>query len=148
VVTAPLNASMKRQTGRRSTVLVEPGEAPHWLRWLPDGRALFAGGLSRPSGLRKRDQAVRRWTAELMYELSVRYPEISGLPAEYGWSAPVVSTLDGLPWVGPHRNYPFHFFAMALGWHGDSLSWFAAKAALRYFRGDAAKADDALGFGR
>ena len=54
-----------------------------------------------------------------MYELSLRYPSISGLPAHWGWDLPVVSTPDGLPWIGPHRNYPFHFFAMAFGWHGD-----------------------------
>jgi glycine/D-amino acid oxidase-like deaminating enzyme len=83
-----------------------------------------------------------------MYELSLRYPEISGLPAEWGWDVPVVSTPDGLPWIGPHRNYPFHFFSMAFGWHGDGLAWLAAKAALRFLRGETTRDDEAFGFVR
>ena len=83
-----------------------------------------------------------------MYELSLRYPAISGLPAHWGWEQPVVTTPDGLPWIGPHRNYPFHFFALAFGWHGDALAWLAAKAALRQARGEVRPADEAFGFVR
>jgi glycine/D-amino acid oxidase-like deaminating enzyme len=83
-----------------------------------------------------------------MYELSVRYPEISGLPARWSWNTEIVTTPDGLPWIGPHRNYPFHFFSLAFGWHGDSLAWSAARAALRYFKGEATRDDDALSFAR
>jgi glycine/D-amino acid oxidase-like deaminating enzyme len=83
-----------------------------------------------------------------MYEFSVRYPAISGLQAGWGWDVPVVSTFDGLPWIGPHRNYPFHFFAMAFGWQGDGLAWHAARAALRYFQGNPRREDDAFGFVR
>jgi RimJ/RimL family protein N-acetyltransferase len=53
-----------------------------------------------------------------------------------------------LPWIGPHRNYPFHFFAMAFGWQGDGLAWHAARAALRYFQGNPRKEDEAFGFVR
>jgi glycine/D-amino acid oxidase-like deaminating enzyme len=83
-----------------------------------------------------------------MYELSVRYPVISGLPAHWGWENEIVTTPDGLPWIGPHRNYPFHFFSMAFGWHGDGLTWLAAKAALRYFTNQAKKDDESFGFVR
>jgi hypothetical protein len=57
-----------------------------------------------------------------------------------------VSTADGLPWVGPHRNYPFHFFSLAFGWHADGLAWLAAKAALRHFQQESKRGDDAFGF--
>ncbi len=148
VVTESLPAAMRRETGRRSAVLTEAGEAAHWLRWLPDNRALFAGGLTTQAPARQRDRLAGARVAELMYELSVLYPVISGLPARWGWSTPVVTTLDGLPWIGPHRNYPFHFFALALGWHGDALAWLAAKTAARYFAGAARHEDEVLGFMR
>jgi glycine/D-amino acid oxidase-like deaminating enzyme len=61
---------------------------------------------------------------------------------------PVTTAADGLPWIGPHRNFPFHFFALAFGWHGDGLAWFAARAALRYFRQESRREDDAFGFNR
>jgi glycine/D-amino acid oxidase-like deaminating enzyme len=146
VVTEPLNAAMRRETGERAAVITEAAPDPHWLRWLDDDRAMFAGSLSAPLTPRQRDKAVVSHTAELMYQLSVRYPAISGLPARWGWSMPVVSTADGLPWVGAHRNYPFHFFAMAFGWHGDAFAWHAAKAALRAIDGTSTKDDAALGF--
>ena len=148
VVTHPLLAPMRHASGKRTSVVTDAGPAPHWWRWLSDDRVLFAGGRSRPPGPRLRDKSVVQRTAQLMYELSVRYPAISGLPAAWGWDLPVVSTPDGLPWIGPHRNYPFHFFALAFGWHGDGLAWLAARAAVRFVRGEATRDDDAFGFVR
>ena len=148
VATHPLNAAMRRETGARGVVLTEAGEAPHWMRWLADDRLLFAGALATPVGDRQQDRAVMQRTAQLMYELSVRFPVISGLPAAWGWSLPVVSTPDGLPWIGPHRNYPHHFFSMAFGWHGDALAWQAARAAVRYFKREPRREDEAFGFVR
>ena len=148
VVTHPLTAPMRREVGARDALVSEAGESPHVLRWLPDDRALFAGAVSHAVAERQRDKAVVQRTAQLMYELSVRYPVISGLPAAWGWDVPVLSTLDGLPWIGPHRNYPFHFFALAFGWSGDALAWFAARAALRHFKGESRREDAAFGFAR
>jgi glycine/D-amino acid oxidase-like deaminating enzyme len=148
VVTHPLPAAMRREVGPRAGVLTEAGPDPHWLRWLPDDRALFAGALAAPVSERQRDKVIVQRTAQLMYELSVRYPAISGLPAAWGWRLPVVSTPDGLPWIGPHRNYPHHFFALAMGWHGDSLAWYAARTAARHFRRESRPEDDTFGFVR
>jgi glycine/D-amino acid oxidase-like deaminating enzyme len=148
VVTHPLNAAMRRDVGARDAVVTEFGDAPHWMRWLPDNRLLFAGALGSPVGERQREKTIIQRTAQLMYELSVRYPVISGLPAAWGWSVPVVSTPDGLPWVGVHRNYPHHFFALAFGWQGDALAWLAARAAVRYFNGESRRDDDVFGFAR
>ena len=66
VVTEPLSAVMRRETGRRSNIVTEAGGAPHWLRWLPDDRAVFGGGLGKPIPPRQRDKAVVSHTAELM----------------------------------------------------------------------------------
>ena len=148
VVTEPLSAAMRREAGKRAAVVTEASENRPWLRWLSEDRLLFAGGLSSTPPARLRDKLLKERTAELMYELSLRYPAISGLPARWAWDTEVVTAVDGLPWIGPHRNYPFHFFSMAYGWHGDSLAWHAAKAALRFFKDEATREDAALGFAR
>jgi glycine/D-amino acid oxidase-like deaminating enzyme len=149
VVTEPLNAAMRREAGRRQSIVADATDTNrHWLRWLTEDRALFGGAATRPVPPRQRDRVLVQKTAQLMYELSVRYPEISGLPARWGWETTVVTTPDGLPWIGPHRNYPFHFFAMAFGWHGDSLAWTAAKVALRFFQQESRREDEALSFAR
>ena len=149
VVTEPWNAAMRRSAGRRRAVVVDASETNRsWIRFLADDRAMFGGAATRVIPERQRSKALVHKTAQLMYELSVRYPEISGLPARWSWDTTVVTTPDGIPWIGPHRNYPFHFFAMAFGWHGDSLAWTAAKAALRYFKGEPKKDDELLSFAR
>jgi glycine/D-amino acid oxidase-like deaminating enzyme len=146
LVTAPLSAPMARAAGPIDRIVGERGELSRWLRWLPDRRALFAGTTSKPIPARQRDKALVAWTGQLMYELSVRYPPLSGLRAQWSWHAPVVTTADGLPWIGVHRNYPFHFFAIGLGWHGDGLAWHAARAALRHFSGGGGDGREAFGF--
>lgn len=148
VVTHPLRAAMRREIGPRDGLLTEAGADPHWLRWLTEDRILFAGALSKSTPPRQLDKVLVPRTAQLMYELSVRYPAISGLPAAWGWTIPVVRTVDGLPWIGPHRNYPHHFFALAMGWHGDAMAWLAAKAAARHFHGESRREDDVFGFVR
>lgn len=154
VVTQKLNAEMRRETGARDYALIERGESSsesqrdnsRWLRFLADDRVLFGGVETKPLADRQRDKVLVQRAGQLMYELSVHYPSISGLKAEWAWPLPVVSTLDGLPWVGAHRNYPFHFFALALGWHGDAISWFTARSAARHFAGAARPEDDAFSF--
>ena len=47
--------------------------------------------------------------------LSLALPAISGTPPEFGWHAPWSRAVDGLPFIGPHRNYPHHLFALGLG---------------------------------
>jgi glycine/D-amino acid oxidase-like deaminating enzyme len=141
VVTEPLDGPMRRAVGRRAIPVAEPGLHPHWLRWLADNRIMFAGAASTKVSPRLADRTLIQRTGQLMYELSVRYPAISGLPARWSWQLPLVSTADHVPWIGPHRNFPFHFFAMAFGWNGDAFAWLAAKAALRSFKGEERRED-------
>lgn len=146
VVTQPLNAEMRREVGSREYALIERGESSRWMRFLSEDRVLFAGIETKALPSRQQDKVLLQRAGQLMYELSVHYPSISGLKAEWAWALPVVSTLDGLPWVGAHRNYPFHFFALSLGWHGDAISWFTARAAARHFAGEPRKEDEAFTF--
>jgi glycine/D-amino acid oxidase-like deaminating enzyme len=148
VVTEPVAGAMKRETGRRNTLLTEAPAQAHWLRWLKDDRAMFGGATGPVVKPRLQDKVLVQRTGQLMYELSLRYPVMSGLPARWSWATPLFTTADGLPWIGPHRNHPFHFFALALGWHGEALAWFAAKAALREFTGKARREDAAFAFTR
>jgi glycine/D-amino acid oxidase-like deaminating enzyme len=148
VVTEPLTTEMRRAVGPRKAVVTEPGADARWLRWLPDHRALFAGAAGKTPASRLLDKVITQRTDELMYEFSVRFPVISGLPVARRWHMPICTTQDGLPWIGAHRNYPFHFFAMAFGWHGDALAWWAARAALRSAKLQPRREDDVFGFAR
>jgi glycine/D-amino acid oxidase-like deaminating enzyme len=147
-VTDPLTPAMRKVVGARGSLYTEATESPRFLRWLQGNRALFAGLTGPDVPAAQRDAAVKQRANQLMYELSLRHPDISGLPPAFGWDLPIISTVDGLPWIGPHRNYPFHFFSVAFGWHGEAFGWLAARAAARFFTGQATKDDGGFGFTR
>ena len=148
VLTAPMPPSMRRELGRRGTVIRDDGEPPHFVRWMRGDRALVQGGDEPRTGRTPRPQHLVQRTAQLMYEFSLLYPAISGVPADLGWSIPCDDTADGLPCVGPHRNYPHHLFALGLDRHGAGASWLAARSVLRHVSAQPDRLDEALGFAR
>ena len=70
-------------------------------------------------------------TGQLMYELLTMYPAISGLRPEYGWEAPYAGTADGLMYIGAHRNYPHHLFALGGGRDSVTGAFVAARIIAR-----------------
>ena len=55
--------------------------------------------------------------------------------------------MDGLPYIGPHRNYPHHLFAWGLGTNVAS-AFLASRILLRHYTGHADKDDEPFGFAR
>jgi glycine/D-amino acid oxidase-like deaminating enzyme len=148
VVTEPLPAPVRRETGRRAATLHDSETPPHVLRWLRDDRVLFAGADQPEVPARAREKALAQRTGQLMYELSLLYPAISGLQAEWAWDAIHYETVDRLPFVGLHRNFPRHLFALGADRHGPALAWLAARLVLRQYQGAPARHDDLFGFAR
>jgi glycine/D-amino acid oxidase-like deaminating enzyme len=83
-----------------------------------------------------------------MYELTTIYPAISGAMPEWAWAMSHDATVDGLPYVGLHRNFPHHLFALGQARHGAGVAWLAARLLLRQFKGEPDKGDEWFGFGR
>ena len=148
VVTESLPAAVRRELGRRAAALRDSGDPPHFLRWLKDDRVMCAGGDHSPVASRARDKMLVQRSGQLMYELSTLYPAISGAMPEWAWDSSYDGTADGLPYVGLHRNFPRHLFALGHGRHGAGVAWLAARVLLRHFQGSPDKGDELLGFGR
>lgn len=148
VVTAPLPAPVRRELGRRAASVRDGADPPHFLRWMKNDRALFSGADQPPVPARALERALVQRRGQLMYELSTVFPAISGTQAEWAWSVEYDLAVDGLPYVGVHRNFPRHLFALGHGRHGAAVSWLAARVLLRHFQESAEKGDDLLGFGR
>jgi glycine/D-amino acid oxidase-like deaminating enzyme len=148
VVTESLPAAVRRETGKRTAALRDMATPPHVLRWLKDDRVLFSGADQKPLPGRQRDAALIPRAHQLMYELTTMYPAISGLQPEWAWDFLHYGSPDGLPVVGPHRNFPRHLFALGHGRHGPGVAWLAARVLLREFLGEANKGDELFGFGR
>jgi glycine/D-amino acid oxidase-like deaminating enzyme len=148
VVTEPLPAAVRREAGRRAAALRDSAEPPHMLRWLREDRVLFSGADQPEIPARARDKALVQRTGQLMYELSTLYPAISGLQPEWAWDYTNYETVDRLPFVGLHRNFPRHLFAIAAGRHGAGFAWLAARILLRQHQGEAARGDELFNFAR
>jgi glycine/D-amino acid oxidase-like deaminating enzyme len=145
-MTAPIPAKIRHQLGNRMAVVRDSASPPHLVRWVDDERLIVAGADSRVVPPRLKERTLVQRTGQLMYELSTIYPEISGLPPEYGWEAPYAQTADGLPYIGPHRNFPRHLFALGGSSHGVTAAYLASRILLRHYREEIEPADEVFGF--
>ncbi len=148
VVTESLPAAVRRELGKRASALRDSADPPHVLRWLKEDRVLFSGADQRPVAPRLREKTIVQRANRLMYELSTLYPAISGSQPEWAWDFVHYGSPDGLPVIGPHRNFPRHLFALGHGRHGAGVAWLAARVLLRDYLGEPAKGDDSFGFSR
>jgi glycine/D-amino acid oxidase-like deaminating enzyme len=148
VVTETLPAAVRRELGARAAAMRDGASPPHFLRWLKDDRVLFSGADDEPIPERARDRTLVQRSGQLMYELSTTYPAISGALREWAWDFGYHETVDGLPYIGLHRNFPRHLFALGHARHGSGVAWLAARVLLRLFQGTPEKGDESLGFSR
>jgi len=148
VLTEPLPAAMRKQLSAEKVTIRDRASPRHRLRRTKDGRLLIAGADRDESPARQLDATRVQRTGQLMYELLMMYPVISGLQPAYGWEMVYGETADGLMYIGPHRNYPRHLFA--LGSSGDTLAgaFLAARILSRAARGELDKADEVFGWTR
>jgi glycine/D-amino acid oxidase-like deaminating enzyme len=148
VLTEPMSAATRKQLGNRDTTFRDTRHPHRRVRWMDEDRILVAGATQDETPERTRSAVLVQRTGQLMYELLTMFPVISGLMPEYGWHLVTGETSDGLMYVGPHRNYPHHLFA--LGGGGDSLTgaFLAARILARAAQGAAGKDDGVWGFTR
>jgi glycine/D-amino acid oxidase-like deaminating enzyme len=147
-LTEPVPAKIRHQLGRREAVVRDSAAPPHLVRWVGDDRVLVSGADTDALPLRQRDKAIVQRTGQLMYELSVLYPDISGTQPEYGWAADYARTANGLPTVGPHRNFPHHLFAFGDASHSMTGAYLASRIVLRYVSGELDPVDEVFAFRR
>jgi glycine/D-amino acid oxidase-like deaminating enzyme len=148
VVTDPLDTVVRKAIGPPAAVVQDDDAPSHLVQWLKDGRVMVTGADQPAVAPRTLPQALTQRTGQLMYELSLLYPPISGTLPAWSWAQPYDATVDGLPYLGPHRNFPRHFFALGDARHGPGASWLASRLAMRWVTGRPEKGDEAFGFGR
>src|SRR5262245_32873774 len=148
VLTDPMPAAMRKTLGPRKATIADTRVPRHRIRWMEDDRILVGGADQAATPERTREAVLVQRTGQLMYELSTMYPEISGLMPAYGWELPYGDTADGLPYIGPHRNFPHHLFAF--GGRSDSIAseFLAAKILVRAALGEPDKTDEIFAFTR
>jgi glycine/D-amino acid oxidase-like deaminating enzyme len=145
-LTARLPAVVRRAVLPGATVVHDLADPPHLVRWQADDRLLVCGAAVAAPPDRLRDKLLVQKTGQLMYELSTIYPDVSGAAPAYGWDIAYASTADGLPFIGPHRNYPHHLFAFGHSRGGLTGAYLASRLLLRQHLGQISREDQLFGF--
>ena len=147
VLTEPLSAAVRAELGQRNALLMDTDTPPHQLWFTADHRALFTGADQKRPGEKLRDKTLVQRTGQLMYELSRLYPAISGARPTHGWDVPLAHTVDGAPYAGTHRNFPFQLFAFGTS-HDPARAFLASRIILRNVQGRPEKGDEHFSFAR
>ena len=148
LATEPLTARERREIGL-SNVMVWDAERPyHYARWTPDHRLLLGGGdrLVRPGA--RRGQQFTTAVEELRVYFDARFPALSGVKTELAWEGLFAMTPDTLPYIGPHRRYPHHWFALGYGGNGMTFGFLAARLLLERWQGTPSGDHALFEFGR
>ena len=74
-------------------------------------------------------------TSELREYFETLFPAFAETGIERAWEGLFAMTPDGLPYIGPHRRYPGHMFALGYGGNGMTFAALAARILLERWRG-------------
>jgi glycine/D-amino acid oxidase-like deaminating enzyme len=143
-----LTARERRRIGLRALMVWDTGRPYHYARWSDDGRLLL-GGADRPRMHgRRRELALRDGIRAVIDYFVGLYPALGDVTFEYGWEGLFAMTRDGLPYIGPHRRYPRHLFALGYGGNGMTFGYLASTLLLDWYRGNRTSDLDLFAFGR
>jgi glycine/D-amino acid oxidase-like deaminating enzyme len=135
LATEPIGSAQRDDIGL-SDVMVWDTERPyHYARWTAKHR-LILGGEDRPvrPGHRRRQQ-FKTASRDLRAYFEARLPAVATIPTEFAWEGLFAMTADGLPFIGPHRRYPHHWFALGYGGNGMTFGFLAARLLLERWQG-------------
>ena len=120
----------------------------HYVRWTADHRLLL-GGADRPvqPGAR-RSRSSRPRCATCMSISTALYPILDDVGIDRAWEGLFAMTPDSLPYLGPHRRYPRHAFALGYGGNGMTFAALAARVLLEQWRGVRSSDHELFAFSR
>jgi glycine/D-amino acid oxidase-like deaminating enzyme len=148
LATEPIQPHARRDLGL-SDVMVWDTERPyHYARWTKGHRLLLGGCdlLLRP-GARRRQQFATA-IEQLRDYFETRLPALSTIKTEFAWEGLFATTPDSLPYIGPHRRYPRHWFALGYGGNGMTFAFLAARLLLERLQGRSSRDHALFEFGR
>ena len=118
VATEPLAATPGWPEG---AVICEAGNPYSYMRKTDDGRLLY-GGEDEPFADPAAMRAALPAKVNLMAErLQAMFPELR-FRVDAAWAAVFSSTVDGLPFIGPHPDFPGASFALGYGGNGITFA--------------------------
>lgn len=148
LATRPLDARQRREVGLGPVMLWDSERPYHYVRWTPDHRLLLGGAdrLVKPGA--RRTAMFTAATRELREYFECLYPVLAEVGIDYAWEGLFAMTPDSLPYIGPHRRYPNHLFALGYGGNGMTFASLASRILLEQWQGVRSPDHKLFAFGR
>jgi glycine/D-amino acid oxidase-like deaminating enzyme len=118
-----------------------------YLRTTADGRILVGGADEKFRDPARRDRLLETKARLLERRFHRWFPRIK-FQRSCAWAGTFASTLDGLPFIGPHPRIPHTFFALGYGGNGVTYSLIAARLIRDLILGRRSPDAALFGFGR
>jgi glycine/D-amino acid oxidase-like deaminating enzyme len=135
LATEPID-SVQRDGVGLSDVMVWDTERPyHYARWAPGHRLLLGGEDRLVQPGQRRGQQSKTAARDLRAYFEAKLPALAAVRTERVWEGLFAMTVDSLPYIGPHRRYPRHWFALGYGGNGMTFSFLAARLLLERWQG-------------
>ncbi len=135
LATEPIHRAQRGDVGLADVMVWDTDRPYHYARWTPDHRLLLGGGdrLVEP-GQRRRQQSMAA-ARDLRAYFEARSPALATVRTDYLWEGVFAMTPDSFPYIGPHRRYPRHWFALGYGGNGMTFGFLAARQLLERWQG-------------
>jgi glycine/D-amino acid oxidase-like deaminating enzyme len=135
LVTEPIGSPERDDVGLSNVMIWDTERPYHYARWTPKHRLLL-GGEDRPvqPGQRRRLQFTTA-SRDLRAYFEGRFPALAKVRTQCAWEGLFAMTADSLPYIGPHRRYPRHWFALGYGGNGMTFGFLAARLLLERWQG-------------
>jgi glycine/D-amino acid oxidase-like deaminating enzyme len=130
LATEPVTAAERRRLGFGELLLWDTERPYHYARWTPDHRLVLGGNDRALLPPARRRQAFATNTRRLREYFDHLLPAFEEIAIDSAWEGLFASTPDGLPYIGTHRRYPRHLFALGYGGNGMTFGFLAGRLLL------------------
>jgi len=147
VATEPLSPRTRDGLRLGNVMLWDNGRPYHYARWTSEGRLLLGGGDRPAVPGSRRVAAFGAGVADVRNYFERLYPSLRHVPT-HAWEGLFATTPDGLPYIGPHRRYPRHLFALGYGGNGMTFGFLASRLLMEQLSGSLSEDHELFAFGR
>ena len=135
LVTEPIGSFQRDDVGLSNVMLWDSERPYHYGRWTPGHRLLLGGEDRLVQPRQRRHQQFKTASRDLRAYFEARFPPLATVRTDFAWEGLFAMTADGLPYIGPHRRYPRHWFALGYGGNGMTFGFLAARLLLERWQG-------------
>ena len=135
LATEPIGRVQRADLGLSDVMIWDTERPYHYARWTPDRRLLLGGEDRLVKAGQRRRQQFKTAARDLRAYFEARLPALATVRTERAWEGLFAMTPDSLPYIGPHRRYPRHWFALGYGGNGMTFAFLAARLLLERWQG-------------